>query len=254
MFANIAEMLDMAKLHVLKEMQHTRIKPKYLQFNCWKDNDAPCSQVADWSTSADPLPSAPILPADHPLAVSVLSHPELFRIVSPVNVKVLETYLMAHPNYEFVESMCRGFHNGFWPWGTIDKESYPLINDESRPMPSDANKASFLKGQCEEEIAKGHFSQAFGHELLPGMYAMPSFAVPKPNSTKMHLNSLTNCHSIAFPMDNMVQLGELLLKMHRSLPAGEHLVLFKSNVAEAYQLIPLHLFWQAKQVNTIDGL
>jgi hypothetical protein len=25
-------------------------------------------------------------------------------------------------------------------------------------------------------------------------------------------------------------------------------------VAEAYQLIPLHLFWQAKQVNTIDGL
>jgi hypothetical protein len=57
-----------------------------------------------------------------------------------------------------------------------------------------------------EEVEKGWFLQAFGHDLLPGMYVMPSFAVPKPNSTKMQLvtdqsagpfsvNSLTNHHT-----------------------------------------------------------
>jgi hypothetical protein len=55
-------------------------------------------------------------------------------------------------------------------------------------------------------------------------------------------------------MDSMVQLGELLLKSRHELADGEHLVLFKGDVAEAYQLIPLHPFWQAKQVNTINGM
>lgn len=55
------------------------------------------------------------------------------------------------------------------------------------------------------------------------------------------------------PLDNMVQLGEILLRAHKKLPPGEHLVLFKSDVSEAYRLLPMHPYWQVKQINTIDG-
>jgi hypothetical protein len=35
---------------------------------------------------------------------------------------------------------------------------------------------------------------------------------------------------------------------------SDSLVLWKSDVAEAYQLLPMHSYWQVKQINTIDGV
>lgn len=97
------------------------------------------------------------------------------------------------------------------------------------------------------------------------MYASPTFAVPKRDSNKLCLitdqsngwfpvNNLTTPHERAFLMDNMCQLGQLILQSHRQLVPGEKLLLFKSDVSEAYRLIPMHPYWQIKQVNTVDGL
>jgi hypothetical protein len=55
-----------------------------------------------------------------------------------------------------------------------------------------------------------------------------------------------------FPLDNMTHLGEGLLTRHRAKP-DQRLVLFKSDVAEAYRLLPMHPLWQIKQIVTIDG-
>jgi hypothetical protein len=55
-----------------------------------------------------------------------------------------------------------------------------------------------------------------------------------------------------FPLDNMRHLGEGLLARHRAKP-DQPLVLYKSDVAEAYRLLPMHPLWQIKQVVTIDG-
>jgi len=41
--------------------------------------------------------------------------------------------------------------------------------------------------------------------------------------------------------------------MHRHNPDAPR-ILFKSDIAEAYRLLPVHPYWQIKQVNRIDGL
>ncbi|KAF8220721.1 hypothetical protein L208DRAFT_1059720, partial [Tricholoma matsutake] len=43
------------------------------------------------------------------------SHPHLFHITTPINVKHLHTMLITHPNHDLVESVCRGLREGFWP-------------------------------------------------------------------------------------------------------------------------------------------
>jgi hypothetical protein len=76
--ASSVESPDMAEPCVLREMEHIKIKPKYLCFNCWADDDIPCYCVVDWSIDTKDLPSAPVLPAAHPLAKTIASHPDLF--------------------------------------------------------------------------------------------------------------------------------------------------------------------------------
>ena len=96
------------------------------------------------------------------------------------------------------------------------------------------------------------------------MYSMPIHAVPKPHSTDLRLvtnhsagnhslNSMIKREDIAgFPLDNMTHLGEMLLRKTREFP-DEKLLLFKSDISDAYQHLPMHPLWQIKQVNTIQG-
>ena len=93
---------------------------------------------------------------------------------------------------------------------------------------------------------------------------MPVFVIPKPHSTdlqmvthqstgKYSLNSMIPRDDvIGYPLDNLRHLGEFLLSMHRHDPDLPW-VLFKSDVAEAYRLLPVHPYWQIKQVNCIGG-
>jgi hypothetical protein len=94
---------------------------------------------------------------------------------------------------------------------------------------------------------------------------MPIFAVPKvepgdfwlvthQSFGKYSLNSLTPPHERSFPLDNLVWLGDQLLRAHHAKDPNDHLVLWKSDVAEAYHLLPMHPYWQIKQVNTINGV
>ena len=96
------------------------------------------------------------------------------------------------------------------------------------------------------------------------MYSMPIRAVPKPGSTDLHmvtdqsagqfsLNSMIPRDGIkGYPLDSMKHLGEELLFFRRVF-GNQSLMLFKSDVSEAYHLMPVHPFWQIKQVNTIDS-
>lgn len=56
-----------------------------------------------------------------------------------------------------------------------------------------------------------------------------------------------------YPVDNMKCLGEILLNIRRQ-EGNIPLTLFKSDVAEAYWLMPVHPFWQIKQIDTVDSL
>lgn len=259
-----AEILDMEGWNVLNESRETIIKPRFLRFNCWDVRGKPLPRVVTWSLSADPLPRAPSLPPGHCISMLLKGRPDLFKIITPVNVSAFHSYLKDHPNQAFCESVCRGLEIGFWPWANVEKEGYPETHDERRDPPREMERLAFMRDQRDKEVEKRRFSHGFGKELLPGMYGVPTFAVPKEGSSKLRLvtdqsagkysvNSMQTEHTSAFPMDNMTQLGELILRAHNRLQPNQRLVLFKSDVAEAYRTIPMHPIWQTKQVVTVDG-
>jgi hypothetical protein len=242
-------------------------RPKYLRYNLWNHDLHFNLTIAEWSQTAVPLPRPPISELNDPIACETISkNPSLFQIVTPINVDRFQELLNDHPNPLFVRSVCVGLREGFWPWANTLKEGYPTTYDAACPMPHDPKKANFIREQRDIEIRKGRFSASFGTDLLPGMYCMPAHAVPKPNSTDLHmvtdhsagpfsLNSMIDHDLVTgYPLDNMTHTGEMLLAHHRSMLTKRRLTMWKSGIAEAYRLIPLHPHWQLKQVNTVDGL
>jgi hypothetical protein len=96
------------------------------------------------------------------------------------------------------------------------------------------------------------------------MYCMPIYAVPKPHSSDLRLvtdhsygeyslNSMIDHDSVTgYPLDNLNKFGEMLLDLEMKKP-GKSLIAWKSDIAGAYRILPMHPLWQIKQVNTIDG-
>jgi hypothetical protein len=51
----------------------------------------------------------------------------------------------------------------------------------------------------------------------------------------------------------MTHMGEMLLAHYHSSDVPHELLVWKSDIAEAHRLMPVHPLWQLKQVNTVDG-
>jgi hypothetical protein len=242
-------------------------RPKYLRYNLWSNSSSHLTPtIADWSETAIPLSRPPASELTNPVVSRTISeNPSLFKIVTPINVDRFEELLFDHPNPLFVESVCSGLREGFWPWADTLKNGYPVVYDGSRATPTDTKKAKFIRDQRDIEVEKDRFSPSFGTDLLPGMYSMPAHAVPKPGSSDLRmvtdhsagnfsLNSMINHDLVTgYPLDNMVHMGEMLLSYHRHAHCSRKLIMWKSDIAEAYRLMPVHPFWQIKQVNTVDG-
>jgi hypothetical protein len=93
---------------------------------------------------------------------------------------------------------------------------------------------------------------------------MPHYVVPKPHSDSWRLvndfsagpyslNSMVDRESVTgFPLDTLTHLGELLLRKLKEKPNGK-LVVWKSDVSEAYRICPVHVLWQIKQAIRIQG-
>jgi hypothetical protein len=177
--------------------------------------------VVEWSETAEPLPSPPMLPLSHPFMTTIRTLPHLFQIVTPLDVDLFCFYLLSHQNDEFVESVCKGFERGFWSWAPAEMKGYPMINDQAQENEHNPDKVSFLQQQRDYKLEKRRYSEGFEGNLQPGMYCMPVFAVPKDGESfrlvihqsfgPYSLNSMTPPHERAFPLDNMIQLGDIIL-------------------------------------------
>ncbi|KAF8224517.1 hypothetical protein L208DRAFT_1410096 [Tricholoma matsutake] len=55
----------------------------------------------------------------------------LFKIIMPINIDRFEELLITHPNCPFVNSVCRGLHEGFWPWADTHYDTYPSMVDDA---------------------------------------------------------------------------------------------------------------------------
>ena len=92
-----------------------------------------------------PLPSIPKSElANSVVAKTINNNPHLFDIVTPIFVDCFEQLLKSHPNQPFVLLVCRGLHEGFWPWADTDIGEYPDTLDYSLPDPDNPDEAEFL--------------------------------------------------------------------------------------------------------------
>jgi hypothetical protein len=185
---------DMSVVHADKPaMENQRVEketedwlfgtwPKYLRHNLWTPYSDPKMSVAKWTLSAQSLSQPPQIESENLSVQKTLNErPDLFQIVTPINVETLDRLCMRHPNCPFVESVLEGLRSGFWPWATTIQEGYPLTHDESKPIQLTTEKESFLLEQVRHEQELGRMLAEFGEKLLPEMYCMPHYVVPKPH-------------------------------------------------------------------------
>ncbi|KIK90713.1 hypothetical protein PAXRUDRAFT_48304, partial [Paxillus rubicundulus Ve08.2h10] len=133
----------------------------------------------------------PALPTKEFLNVDALNtihtHPHLFVVSTPIDVDRFQSLLSGHPNQPFVQSVCHGLHEGFWPFADTHPGEWPIMWDNShRPAKSDV-EAAFISAQIDKELSVGRYSPSFGSDLLPGMHSMPMHAIPKPGTNKHRL-------------------------------------------------------------------
>jgi len=221
--------------------------------------------TAEWSETAVPLPRPPKSELENPITtVTIASHAHLFDVKTPIDVDVFESILSHHPIHPFIDSVLTGLWEGFWPWANTLSLHFPSCHAQPPNGRYEDERLSFFRDQLHHELECGRYSSSLGDSLLPGMYSMPIYTIPKPGSTDLclvkdhsagpySLNSMIN-HSLvtSYPLDNLHQLGDMLLNLHVLTP-GLDLVMWKSDIAEAYQMCPMHPLWQIKQAVHIDG-
>jgi len=227
------------------------LHPKYLRYNIWNSEASLSATTAEWSEHATPLPRPPPDEIYNPIiAQTIADNPNLFQIITPIKVDSFQHFLRDHPNQPFVESVCTGLREGFWPWANTLQPTFPVTHDESAQARRTLNSetSDFFKGRLEVEQQHGRFSASLGTSLLPGMYCMPVYAVPKPGSTELRLvvdhsagpfslNSMIHHDSVTgFPLNNLTHLGEMLIQEHNTCNLPDGLVVWKSDIADAYRL------------------
>ncbi|KIY43044.1 hypothetical protein FISHEDRAFT_78901 [Fistulina hepatica ATCC 64428] len=249
----------------------SRYAPKYARDLVWfdanEDENVPTKQsLVRTSLSMKPVPSPPARELSNLTALeTIMNYPHLFAIVTPVNVNNFEQLLRMHPNRPLVDSVSRSLREGFWPWASTVHRDYPDTYDNAvgyRTLTNPAHVA-FAHDQCATEVAAGRFSQPFGPELLPGMYGVPVWVVPKPHSNGLRLvvdhsagefslNSMIPKPERSLHLDTLQQLGDALIRT-RELHGNRPLVVWKSDVSHAYRILPMHPLWQIKQTVVIDA-
>jgi hypothetical protein len=237
-------------------------RPRYLREFLWREDDEVVGVTAKYSLTAEPVPQPPF--DDYVGWETVESRPDLFKITTPIKVDVLEDLLKDHPNPAHVDSVIWSLRNGFWPWAEPREEGAPCVWDNSdRPLKSERER-EFVKSQFKVEIGKERFSPGFGKDLLPGMVSVPVHVVPKPDSNDFRLivdhlhgefspNSRIQKAEIAgVKLDGIRSLGASL-RSHRKARPNSELVIWKSDISEAYRLCPMHPLWQLNQIVAIEG-
>lgn len=198
-------------------------RPRYARALMWDSVESPTEKMilADTSLFMPPLPRPPANEVLNDVALSTIrNNPHLFNITTPINVDHFQSLLASHPNQPFVQSVCTGFRQGFWPRAIIDNPDIPLILDRSRKL-HDPQHLAFAREQRDKEIAERRFSPTFPR-LLPGMQCVPVVVVPKPHSSKFRLavdhsaepfslNSFIDRRDVRVKMDDLHDLGAILL-------------------------------------------
>ncbi|KAJ6471578.1 hypothetical protein C8R47DRAFT_1324901 [Mycena vitilis] len=238
-----------------------RERPRYLRSFVWSDGKRRISPTALGTETDPPFPGVPVEAfSNKELVHTVIHNPHLFKTSTPIDVAQFEQLLSTHPNSLLVSSFCKGLREGFWPWST-PIASHPITLDNSKPLRSDAEQ-SFLEKTRDDEITAGRFSEGFP-TLLPGMHAIPIHAVPKPHSEKLRLvtnfsggefsrnSTISRFDTNTTHLDGIRELADHLRALRRTHGPDVELTVFKSDVKNAFKVLPMSIMWQPWQVYRI---
>ena len=238
--------------------------PRYARDFVWVNDAPPHMTLAAYTEIMPALPSPPENKLNNEVAnATICNHPHLFQLITPINIDCLEQYLSSHPNQALAHSITLGFCQGFWPYTIMENAPrLPIVDNSSRVI-KDPVHAQFIHEQRDYEIWLGCFSLSFGPDLLPGMTAIPIGVVPKPHSNKLRLvvdqssgdhspNGFIPRQDVAVPLNNLHDLSAILHNVHTLHGMNIRLVLFKSDISQAYRRLPLCFLWQLFQIITID--
>lgn len=222
------------------------------------------SRTVQYTLLDDALPRPPAHEYSFDAISTIHDNPHLFRVHTPINTERFIGLLASHPNPDLVSSVHIGLTEGFWPWATTKPSTdYPVTWDNSWAIFRSTSQRDFVNSQCNAESEALHHSPPFGPDLLPGMYATPIVAVPKPNSDKFRMvanqsagkfcqNSMIDrAQTKGARLDDLRTFAPMLITFRRMHP-GKKLVLWKSDVKGAFRLCPMHPLWQLKQVVTAN--
>ncbi|KAJ7161680.1 hypothetical protein C8R46DRAFT_1037880 [Mycena filopes] len=238
-----------------------QIRPRYLRSFVWSDGRRRISPTA-LATESDPaFPGVPPEAFENAeLVNTVTRNPHLFQTSTPIDVGRFDKFLETHPNRPLVISFCKGLREGFWPWSRPDR-THPITLDGSKAVRSDAEQA-FLEKTRDDEISAGRFSEAFP-ALLPGMHAIATHAVPKPHSEKLRLitnfsggdysrnSTISRFDTNITHLDGIRELADHIRSLRGLHGPDVELTVFKSDVKNAFKVLPMSIMWQPWQVYRI---
>lgn len=215
------------------------------------------SNAIDSSLTAAPLDAPPPLSSDPSASYALSQYPDLFKIISPIDVDMFVFLLSDHPNRPFVDSVARGLCQGFWPMCELPSSSISFTrNHQVCDLAPD-----LLSKACAEELAADCYSPGF-HTLLQGMKVSPLLLVEKKGTLKKRvctdmsfgtpsLNDLVVKDKVRVSFDSLISWAPYLVELSR---AWVPVVIWKSDVMNAYRILPMALAWQIRQIVCIDGL
>ncbi|KIY53712.1 hypothetical protein FISHEDRAFT_68648 [Fistulina hepatica ATCC 64428] len=258
---------DMSRESVKRtEGQYTsEEKPCYAHHLVWSDGiDHSITSKVSLAEASITMPPLPEPPEEEYMNLTTLDtiqdKPHLFRVDTAVNINRFEELLLNHPNPSLVASVAHGLRDGFWPWASHQGRDYPETYDnaEGRPALSNPTHIVFAREQFTLEVEKHRFSKPFGPMLLPRMYGVPIWIVPKPHSDKLclvvdhsagiySLNSMILKSEHTMHLDGLQQLGEALICARRE-HGDKPLVIWKSDISKIKQTVVFdckpHIDWR----------
>jgi hypothetical protein len=222
--------------------------------------------LVSWTLNHAPFPSVPEEVTNNKTVLQTLvSHPHLFAIVTPLKPQTFQSLLIRHPNRALVTSAVRVLNEGLWPWANVPADYPDTWDNSDRPL-RDASQQTFVRTTIQTEVDAGRYSAPFGPALLAGMYSEPFSVVPKPHTDpptwrqvfdysagRYSPNSVVSKEDAHIVLDSISHLAAVAGKKRAALPPGSRLVAWKSDVANAYRCIPVNKYWQVKQIVTFDG-
>lgn len=215
------------------------------------------SNAIDSSLTAEPLDPPPQLEEDPCAKYALLQYKKLFSIECPIDVDIFEFLLSDHPNQEFVKYVILGLKQGFWPMSDIPSNKTVIVQNHKvcNECPEILEKAR------DEEIKAGRYSEGF-YTLLQGMKVSPLLLVGKKGTSKKRvctdmsygspsINDSIKKEKIKVSFNSLISFAPYIVEMRKR---GIKLVVWKSDVQNAYRILAMALQWQMRQIVRIGDL